>query len=257
MAQSIANGFAIGKKEDGTPYYWPDSGYGNLVVIGKSGSGKTNKIIANKLLAAMQAGESVLCFDPKQELQNLFADAFEKSGFDVRTDGNNTLLKSEKLYWPEIEEIGKRKIALFTSEDSTNIVGPLMRSVDSVFIYTVFYPKDGENPIHFVLDEFSYFLGNSGLNDLVMEMELFKRWEVANIDFTISIQSKEQLKTTCGAKLCRKILYDLCDAQIFLGQGKHGEPLLNNKQELLWMPGSDDILLDMYDYRENPASASL
>lgn len=257
MTRNKANGFAIGKKADGTPYSWPESRYGNLAVIGKPGSGKTRTILANKLLAALRAGESVLCFDPKQELQNLFADAFEKNGFDVRTDGNNTLFKSEKLYWPEIEEIGKRKIALFTSEASTNKVGPLMRSVDSVFIYTVFYPKDDENPIHFVLDEFSYFLGNSDLNDLVMEMELFKRWEVANIDFTISIQSEEQLKTTCGAKLCRKILYDLCDAQIFLGQGKHGEPLPNNKQELFWMPDSDDILLNLYDYRENPASVSL
>lgn len=255
MAQSIANGFAIGKKEDGTPYYWPDSGYGNLAVIGRTGSGKTHNIIANKLLAALQANESVLCFDPKQELQKQFSKAFEKNGFDVRTDDEDTWSTDDKLPFFRPEEIAERKMALFYSEADLDEAWPFAGFVDGIINSTI--NNDVDNcivPVHFIFDEFAQMHQIGGAAEA---MGLIVKCEISNVDFTLTIQSEGQLKAACGARLARKILYDYSDAQIFLGQGKHGEQLPGNKQELLWMPDFDDILLNLYDYSENPASECL
>lgn len=265
MTRNKANGFAIGKKEDGTPYSWPESGYGNLAVIGGPGSGKTRTIIANKLLAALQAGESVLCFDPKQEMEKLFANAFLDNGYEVRTTADGIWFQDKRFSWYQdercswLEKNAEKKRAFFFGDESKSKTNALLTSLFGSVCSQFYFQNTNGVPIHclhFIFDELQTYEFTVA-NDLATRMNFVREKEINNVDFTISIQSKEQLKTTCGAKLCRKILYDLCDAQIFLGQGKHGEQLPGNKQALLWMPDSDDILLNLYDYLENPVGARL
>ena len=78
-----------GVKSSGLPmayddkYLYINTKEAHNLVIGSTGSGKTQSIILPLLKLSMMAKESILINDPKGELYNRCADALEKQGYKV------------------------------------------------------------------------------------------------------------------------------------------------------------------------------
>ena len=86
---SIPVNLDTGVKKSGVPFMYDDN-YLNLLnnnyhtlVIGSTGSGKTQSIVLPMLKLSAEAGESVVVSDPKGEIYKITADILEKKGYKV------------------------------------------------------------------------------------------------------------------------------------------------------------------------------
>lgn len=276
--KNTSKGMSIGWLT-GKPIEWA----GNIVACGGPATGKTRCIAVNRLLAAGQAGESVICFDPKGELTALTEQYFRKKGYEVRTDDPNTWKeKGHRSFCTWYAPVISKWAFFISTKDAGTMSGMFNITLDSILDYL--NAKGFETcpvPVHFIFDEFT----NCGQIEAIEKcLTVDNRlacdcdWNSLGVDFLLIFQSTKALTYLYGAAKVEKIMFR-ANALIFMG-GKHtffdalyfqrlcvqqcfaatenSEALLSTaNDELVLLPDSRELILTKYDFQQNPESENL
>lgn len=260
---------------NGKPFLWS----GNIVVDGGPATGKTRCIAINRLLAAGQAEESVVCFEPHGELAACTENYFRKKGYEIRTEDINSWEGQDRFERGKWYRLAESKWACFiqTNHDDT-MSGVFNVMLDHILDYLdIFDLPTCPVPVHFVFDDFTTCGKIDTIEDcLTMDRRLANglEWNSLGVDFTVVYRGIEALADIYGAAAVEKILLR-SNALIFTGAGCAKHAMLKDAQyfqnmcfqrnlklsassdELVLLPDGQELVLTKYDFSKNPESKNL
>ena len=135
-----------------------DESFGHNLVIGATGSGKTQSVTLPKVFTSLIAGENLFVDDPKGEIYNLLKDELETNGYKAfkidfqNFNGNkwNPLELAWKLYKEQniddaVMILEKTAYYIFTNYDNNNNDPFWINCVKQLFTGTALYIMEKEN----------------------------------------------------------------------------------------------------------------